>query len=389
MGRGQCYIGAVALFGGLLGIFLALPDISVYIWDDYIADMLRQRIEPATVDFLRLLLFQSKEFRRSLFWEHPSPFAYHSERGWLLLNELDYPKSAYSALIAGKVADTEDIYVVTGASSGIGLGVATELEKIIYRSEAFASLTYRDNISDGVGFSNHGKKSVNTGYDNVVNQDNQGCTTLEKSLPSDVVASRVVLAVRNVDKAKKALGHIVPSNCDQHKRILRSHLALDLASLTSVRKFVDALEKFALGRSVVLVCNAGIAATLTRNLTEDGNELHFQSNYLGHYLLVRLLMQRKMLKHVLHVSSNVHFLGVIPYSNVLNNNREIVDSGNFGDEDVRKQFFQSKAPLFATDFTQHKYVDTKLYNNIFSNALARKFPGISLVRSFNLQGANS
>jgi NAD(P)-dependent dehydrogenase (short-subunit alcohol dehydrogenase family) len=63
------------------------------------------------------------------------------------------------------------------------------------------------------------------------------------------------------------------------------YLELDLASLRSVRE--AARQVVASGRPVeILVNNAGIGVN-RRGVTEDGFEVHFAINHLGHFLLTR------------------------------------------------------------------------------------------------------
>ncbi|XP_016297474.1 dehydrogenase/reductase SDR family member on chromosome X-like isoform X2 [Sinocyclocheilus anshuiensis] len=63
---------------------------------------------------------------------------------------------------------------------------------------------------------------------------------------------------------------------------------LDLASLTSVRQFVQRYKAKGLPLHV-LVNNAGVMLVPERR-TEDGFELHFGLNYLGHFLLTILFL---------------------------------------------------------------------------------------------------
>lgn len=66
-------------------------------------------------------------------------------------------------------------------------------------------------------------------------------------------------------------------------------VALDLASLTSVRAFAAAVAE---GDPIdVLILNAGIQ-NVTDAKSADGFELSFAVNHLAHYLLVRLLLPR-------------------------------------------------------------------------------------------------
>ena len=67
--------------------------------------------------------------------------------------------------------------------------------------------------------------------------------------------------------------------------------AADLASLEQVRVFAQAVlddyEKLDL-----LINNAGIAFGQERSVSQDGHELHFQVNYLSHFLLTQMLLPR-------------------------------------------------------------------------------------------------
>lgn len=83
---------------------------------------------------------------------------------------------------------------------------------------------------------------------------------------------------------------------------------LDLASPASVRSFVAEIERRDLPLQS-LVCNAGLQFTKGPVLSEDGYELTFAVNHLGHFLLTNLLLPR-LVRHaparVVVVSSGVH-----------------------------------------------------------------------------------
>uniref|UniRef100_A0A7S1TKW4 protochlorophyllide reductase n=1 Tax=Erythrolobus australicus TaxID=1077150 RepID=A0A7S1TKW4_9RHOD len=99
----------------------------------------------------------------------------------------------------------------------------------------------------------------------------------------------VVMAVRSFAKAEKAMreANINPENY----RVM----SLDLASLTSVRQFVDELKSF-LSRARLdlnaLVCNAAVWYPKDKKprFTADGFEEHVGTNHLGHFLLAHLLV---------------------------------------------------------------------------------------------------
>ena len=87
----------------------------------------------------------------------------------------------------------------------------------------------------------------------------------------------VVIACRTIPKAERAAATMSGDVTIAH---------LDLADLTSVRKFADSVDDVD-----VLINNAGVLGLpLTR--TSDGFEAHMGTNYLGHFALTCLLGDR-------------------------------------------------------------------------------------------------
>jgi NAD(P)-dependent dehydrogenase (short-subunit alcohol dehydrogenase family) len=93
-----------------------------------------------------------------------------------------------------------------------------------------------------------------------------------------------------VTGATTGLGvHIADGLASLGYEVLRPGLAeLDLSSLDSVRAYADGLAAAARPVSVV-VLNAGVYAPPSRVVTDDGFELQWQVNLLGHFALVARL----------------------------------------------------------------------------------------------------
>nr|XP_037274374.1 LOW QUALITY PROTEIN: retinol dehydrogenase 12-like [Rhipicephalus microplus] len=99
--------------------------------------------------------------------------------------------------------------------------------------------------------------------------------------------ARVVLGCRSEERAR----HAVERLASETRSTNVAWLPLDTSSPDSVRAFVERLLPLARGRVHVLVNNAAASApTDGRRLTADGHELTWATNYLGHYLLTRLLL---------------------------------------------------------------------------------------------------
>ena len=99
----------------------------------------------------------------------------------------------------------------------------------------------------------------------------------------------VVMACRNLEKTSQAVKEMgIPQ---------ASHtvIKLDLASMASVRKFVDDFR--ATGRALdSLICNAAVYLPLLKEpmRSEDGYELSVATNHLGHFLLCNLMLEDLM-----------------------------------------------------------------------------------------------
>jgi NAD(P)-dependent dehydrogenase (short-subunit alcohol dehydrogenase family) len=115
--------------------------------------------------------------------------------------------------------------------------------------------------------------------------------------------ARVVLAVRNVDKGKAAATLTSQRNPGASVAVQE----LDLTSLDSIRAAADQLRSD--HESInLLINNAGVMMT-PKSTTEDGFELQFGTNHLGHFALTNLLLDRVLAapgSRIITVSSQGH-----------------------------------------------------------------------------------
>ena len=115
--------------------------------------------------------------------------------------------------------------------------------------------------------------------------------------------AHVVFTSRDAARGEAALAEIKQRSGNDAVDVM----ALDLASLASVRAFADAfLDRY--DRLNVLIDNAGLVLT-SRRVTEDGYETTFQVNHLGHFLLTEMLEERLLASapaRVIVVTSDAH-----------------------------------------------------------------------------------
>lgn len=153
----------------------------------------------------------------------------------------------------------------------------------------------------------------------------------------------VIMACRDPGRAEAARRDIMATSGSDKV----TAMPVDLSSLDSVRAFAAAFaERF--DRLDVLINNAGLIC-LTKRLTEDGFEMQFGVNHLGHFLLTRLLLpQIKLADHarIVNVSSMMHRIGKIDFDSFTG----------------MKRYGPMKA-----------YGQSKLANVLFTRELARRF----------------
>lgn len=113
--------------------------------------------------------------------------------------------------------------------------------------------------------------------------------------------NNIILACRNLKKATKVKEEII--KLTENKNI--KEMLLDTSSLTSVREFVQEFKKLNI-KIDSLICNAGISP-MHSGTTEDGFELVFATNYLGHFLLTNLLLPyMEANSQIINVTSDMH-----------------------------------------------------------------------------------
>jgi NAD(P)-dependent dehydrogenase (short-subunit alcohol dehydrogenase family) len=128
-------------------------------------------------------------------------------------------------------------------------------------------------------------------------------------------------------------------------------LTIDMASFASVRR---AVERFGAAHPAldVLINNAGVAVR-DRQVNADGHEITWATNFLGPFLLTRLLLPflvKAPRPRVVNVSSTAHRFGRIDWE----------------DLELSRGFRSFKA-----------YANTKLALVLFTRELARRQPGIA------------
>ncbi|KAF2136159.1 uncharacterized protein K452DRAFT_259565 [Aplosporella prunicola CBS 121167] len=131
----------------------------------------------------------------------------------------------------------------------------------------------------------------------------------------DVVASHnpktLILAGRNPKNTATAISNA-------HVGVETRTVELDLSSQAKVREAAEEVLSWP-GPLDVLVNNAGVMA-VPHQLTADGIEMHFGTNFLGHFLFTNLLMpkllQSELGPRVVNVSSDGHQLSDIRWDDL-------------------------------------------------------------------------
>ena len=179
--------------------------------------------------------------------------------------------------------------------------------------------------------------------------------------------ARVILACRSVERGERAAVDVKKRSGNDNVVFVQ----LDLASLDSVRECAaKILEEEP--RIDILINNAGVMGTPERTLTQDGFEMHFGVNHLGHFLFTNLLLDR--IKEVpsariVNVSSAAHVGGKINFDN-LNSERSYSHWSAYGTSKLANILFTRSLAkrLEGTGVTTNA-----LHPGLISTELGRNF----------------
>lgn len=160
----------------------------------------------------------------------------------------------------------------------------------------------------------------------------------------------LILPVRNLDKGKEAVLAI-----KQHVPSARIELMkMDISNLDSVRSFAEEFKKHHTQLDLLLN-NAGIMWPPQRELSEQGHELQFATNHLGHFLLTGLLLP------LIKVTPDSRIINQSSVLHKKTQGQNFEPTIYFGDLSFSKKFDTKKA-----------YAQSKLANLLFTYELNRR-----------------
>ena len=117
-------------------------------------------------------------------------------------------------------------------------------------------------------------------------------------------------------------------------------MILDLASLKSIKNFNDEFKQ-KYSKLDLLINNAGVMMP-PHSKTEDGFELQFGTNHLGHFALTAQLMniiKNTEISRVVNVSSGAHNYGKIDFDDLAWEKRKYKPMTAYGDSKIANLYF--------------------------------------------------
>jgi len=201
--------------------------------------------------------------------------------------------------------------------------------------------------------------------------------------------AEIILLARNLDKANEFVVKLKEETNNQNISVQY----MDLCKLDTIRAFAKSYiesEK----PIHVLMNNAGVMALEKREVTEDGNEVQFQTNYLGHFLLTHLLLpvlKKSAPARIVCLSSIAHIMPQASiYMNDLNLEKSYTPWKAYCQSKLACLFFayEMSLRLTGTNITINAVhpgvVDTALWNHYesyfpFGNSIYGLFKKISMV----------
>lgn len=185
--------------------------------------------------------------------------------------------------------------------------------------------------------------------------------------------SRIYLAARTQSKAETAIADIQSQVPDAPIKFL----PCDLTSLASVqacaRAFV-ALES----RLDILYLNAGVMA-LPPGQTQEGYEIQFGTNHVGHALLTKLLLPTLLKTAQGSSSPPAEDSGEVHSAAAARDDVRIISVASIGHTVVSGLDFDALKTDMSASSTWTRYGQSKLANILLARELARRHPSLTAV----------
>ncbi|CAI9098191.1 OLC1v1034800C1 [Oldenlandia corymbosa var. corymbosa] len=140
----------------------------------------------------------------------------------------------------------------------------------------FGSASTAEQVTDGIDASNI--TAIVTGGASGIGFETARVLALRKA--------HVIIAARNIEAANEAKQNILNENATARVDVLK----LDLSSIKSVEAFADDFNALNLPLNI-LINNAGVMFC-PYQLSQDGIEMQFATNHLGHFHLTNLLLDK-------------------------------------------------------------------------------------------------
>ena len=141
---------------------------------------------------------------------------------------------------------------------------------------------------------------------------------LETARALSATGATIFLTARNLKTAETALAGVVEAG-------RMSLVEMDNNSFASIRTAAKTILERSSNKVNILINNAGVMGVQGLKLTEDGQEVHFATNYLSEFLLFQLLKPallasatRDFHSRVVNVTSSAHRAGKLPESDNYN-----------------------------------------------------------------------
>uniref|UniRef100_A0A4W5QIX6 Retinol dehydrogenase 13 n=1 Tax=Hucho hucho TaxID=62062 RepID=A0A4W5QIX6_9TELE len=153
---------------------------------------------------------------------------------------------------------------------------------------------------------------------------------------------RIIMGCRDMEKCETAAKEIRGQTLNPH--VYARHI--DLASIKSIRQFAERVNQEE-KHVDVLINNAGVMRC-PAGKTEDGFDIQFGVNHLGHFLLTNLLLEKlkdSAPSRVVNLTSLAHIVGEIDFNDLNWDNKKF---------DTKRAYCQSKLAnvLFTRELAQ-------------------------------------